>query len=364
MPPVTVMIKPVSGACNMHCDYCFYADEMKHRGSAVYPAMTKEILEMTVRRSMAYADGEITFVFQGGEPTLAGVDFYRSFNQFLNMYNTRALHIHKSIQTNGYEMSDEMISLLAENHFLVGISLDGTQDTHDCFRKNNHGQGTYRQIKKNIIRLERANIEYNILCVLNRCVAENAEDVLKELWAFRYLQFIPCMDGLDGESASFTLTNEAYARFLEASFQRYEQAFQRGEPVSIRQFDNWIRILLGFPPENCAMRGRCSVNFLIESNGDVYPCDFYALDQWKLGNVHEQSFRQMLRTPVSADFVNGSVIIPACCQSCRWYPLCRNGCRRERDPQTGVFRLCDGTRLFLEKNVERLQKIAYSIRRK
>ena len=170
------------------------------------------------------------------------------------------------------------------------------------------------------------------------------------------------MDGLDGQTESFSLSNEAYAAFLKTAFAYYEKSYERKKPVSIRQFDNWIGLLLGYPPENCAMRGQCTVSFLIESNGDVYPCDFYALDEWRLGNVKEHSFRQILRNPLAHAFCEISLPVPDQCRSCRWYPLCRNGCRRERDAQTGLYRLCEGTRLFLDECGERLNKLAAQIR--
>lgn len=358
MPPVTVMIKPVSGACNMRCHYCFYADEMRNRSTAVYPAMDEETLEAVVRRTMAYADVQATFTFQGGEPTLAGIAFYEHLLKLQKKYNPRGIVVNNAIQTNGLDLSDSMIELFAKNHFLVGVSLDGNQQTHDLFRKDAAGNGTYHTIRRNIKRLEAAGVDFNILCVVNQAVAEHTDEVLQSFAEYPFLQFIPCMDDMDGKQGVHSLSNEAYAYFLKKSFDVYEQSHREGKRLSIRQFDNWIAMLLGMPPESCAMRGQCTCGFLIESNGDVYPCDFYALDEWRLGNVKEHSFRQMLRNPLAHSFCNASLPIPDDCQQCRWYNLCRNGCRRERDPQTGLYRLCSGTRSFLDECGERMIRMA------
>jgi len=357
MPPLTVMVKPVSGACNMRCRYCFYADEMARRGESIYPAMTGDMLETLVRRVMVYADEQVTFAFQGGEPTLAGVDFFRILLRLQRQYNSRGLTVMNAVQTNGLDLSDELIALFAEHHFLLGVSLDGCQAAHDGLRLDREGRGTFDRVKATIRRLEKAGVSYNILCVVNGQVAARAEETLDALRGFEYLQFIPCMDDMDGTSHPHSLTNEAYGAFLQAAFERYDRAFRRGERLSIRNFDNLVTMLMGYPPENCAMRGACSVNFLVESNGDVYPCDFYALDEWKLGNLKEKSLRQLARSEIGVRFVEASFPIPDACRTCAMYPLCRNGCRRERGAD-GRYRFCDATRGFLEKNLPRLQAMA------
>ena len=361
MPPVTVMIKPVSGLCNMRCRYCFYTDEMKRRDTAIHPVMTNETLEAAVRRTMAYADGSATFVFQGGEPTLAGIAFYETLIKLQRKYNPRGLQISNAIQTNGLALTDELIAFLANNHFLVGVSLDGTRETHDLFRKDAAGQNTFDRVHQTVERLSKAGVQYNVLCVVDKAVAENQESVLKELSQYPFVQFIPCMDDLDGTSNDYSLSNQAYAAFLKCSFSLYESRYLQGKPISMRHLDNWLGILLGYPPENCATTGRCALQFVIESNGDVYPCDFYALDEWRLGNVHTHSFRQLCRSPVAETFCACSLEVPYACRECRWYPLCRNGCKRERNPETGLFRLCDGTKQFFDEYGDRMKKLAQTV---
>ena len=362
MPPITVMIKPVSGACNMRCRYCFYADEMNNRGTDIYPAMDDETLETLVRRVMRYADKQATFVFQGGEPTLAGVGFYQKLLALQKKYRRADVTICNSLQTNGYHLTDEMIDLFARNRFLLGVSLDGCEMTHDLLRKDARGEGTFSRVLENIRRLQKANVEFNILCVVNNAVAEHADAVLDRLCAFDYLQFIPCLDNLDGTTQPHSLTAEAYSAFLEKAFARYQKAFMTKRRLSIRTFDNWVAMLLGMPPENCAMRGVCSPGFLVESTGDVYPCDFYALDEWKLGNIREHSLRQLHRTPQAKTFEEVSLPVPDRCRSCPWYALCRNGCRRERDPQTGLYRFCSCMEAFFSAHMDELKLLASAVR--
>ena len=145
MPAVSIMVKPVSGACNMNCRYCFYSDVMARRETAIYPKMSIEALEVLVRRAFRYADGPVSFSFQGGEPTLAGPEFYDALVRFERMYNTRGLPVHNAVQTNGYALSDEMIDLFAREHFFLGVSLDGDAVAHDGMRPDRAGAPAHRK---------------------------------------------------------------------------------------------------------------------------------------------------------------------------------------------------------------------------
>ena len=361
MPPVTVMVKPVSGACNMRCRYCFYADEMARRAHAVLPAMTLDMLETLVRRVMVYAEGEANFVFQGGEPTLAGVDFYRHLVRLQRQYSRPTVRISNAIQTNGLALSGEMIAFLAEQRFLVGVSLDGCAAVHDSMRRDTAGQGTFRRVCGNVRRLREAGAEVNILCVVNGETAAHAREVLDALEPLGYLQLIPCLDGLDGTPGPSPLTDEAYGAFLQVAFDRYERAFRQGRLLSIRYFDNLLGMLLGIPPESCSMQGICQAGFVVESTGDVYPCDFYALDAWRMGNLQDMSLRQLARSAAGERFRREAAPVPEACRVCASYDLCRNGCRRERDPLTGQYRFCAGMRAFLLGNRDRMEAMARAL---
>ena len=357
------MIKPVSGACNMRCRYCFYADEMKRREVAISPRMSDALLDVTVRRVIRSADSAAHFLFQGGEPTLIGLPFFERLVQLEQKYNTRALRITNAVQTNGYDLSDEMIAFFAKEHFLVGVSLDGTAQTHDLMRPDAAGRPTASVVRKTIERLREAGVSVNVLCVVNGEVARRPSEVFDALAPYEYIQFIPCLDGLDGQTRDYSLSGKAYLTFLKETFDRYHQAYTEGRPVSIRNFDNWIAMLMGMPPENCAMVGRCGPSLVIESDGSVYPCDFYALDAWKLGSISDDSLRRMLTGEREQAFLAESLPVPAACRACRWYSLCRNGCKRERVPETGLNRWCSVHTAFFEYAYPRMREMAEALQK-
>ena len=360
MPPLTVMIKPVSGACNMRCAYCFYADETAHREAGCCPPMAFEALERVIRRTMLFAEQRATFVFQGGEPTLAGLSYFEQVVRLQRQNNPRQIAVNNVVQTNGLILQDALIDFFVRERFLIGVSVDGCREIHDQNRLDAKGKPTYDRVMDNIQRLKDAGAAYNILCVLTDEVARRADAVLDALIPHRYLQFIPCMDPIDGASAP-ALTADAYARFLARSFERYEALFFAGPPLSIRFFDNLVNMLCGHAPESCAMCGHCGLAPVIESDGSVYPCDFYALDEWKLGNILEMPLRRILSGPKALQFVARSMDVPEECRQCLWYSLCRNGCYRERDGQTHQSCHCDAMRRFFSAYLPRLERIAQAV---
>ncbi len=365
MPALTTMIKPVSSACNMRCRYCFYADVARRRERACMGRMTDETLETLVRRAMRYAEGGVSFAFQGGEPTLAGEDFFRKLVEYEKRYNTRGLKVSNAVQSNGYDISDELMELFAVEDFLVGISLDGIEATHDALRIDAAGQGTYGRICATISRLEEKKVSFNILCVVNEYVARRPQEVFGSLSKYGYLQFIPCLDDLDGDRRDYSLTSESYTHFLKKTFDLYYDAYMRGRPVSVRNFDNYIGILLGQQPENCGMCGRCGQYYLIEADGSVYPCDFYVLDELRMGNINDASFFSLEKSPVGAEFRNASFHVDEKCRACKWYFLCRGGCRRDREPfvdgRPGLNKWCACFQALFEYAYPRMTEIAKRI---
>lgn len=368
MPPLNLMIKPVSGHCDMRCKYCFYADVSKNRATRFYQKMSLETLETLVRRALAYAEGSCDFAFQGGEPTLAGIDFYRALVAFQEKYNTRGLEIHNSIQTNGFHMTEELAEFFASRGFLVGVSLDGAKASHDLMRLDENGRGTYDRVLAGIKTLKEAGADVNILCVVNRYVAETPEETFAALKDFSYIQYIACLDDFGGAQTEHSLTPEAYGRFLVKSLELYERAFFAGQYVSIRNFDNYVGILLGRRPENCAMCGQCGVYYLIEGDGGVYPCDFYVIDPYRMGNINDQSFFKLEKSPVAAAFRAASAYVSEPCKACKYFYLCRGGCRRDREPfeagRPALNHWCEGYKTFFEAAEPRLSKIARAVRAK
>ncbi len=366
MPPLSMMIKPASSACNMRCSYCFYADVTNHRDIVSYGVMKPEVMRRLIRRAFTYADQAISFAFQGGEPTLAGLEFFRSFVENVRQCNGRGLQVNYALQTNGTTLDDAFCSFLAEHHFLTGVSLDGTPEVHNAHRLDAAGNGTYDRVMHGIDLLKKHGADYNILCVVTSRTVQSAEVCWEHLRQHRYLQFIPCIQDFDAGPEQEPLTAEEYGRFLILTFDLYEKAIRQGRPVSERRFDNYMAMLLGQMPELCGMSGVCGMYFLVEADGSVYPCDFYALDDWKMGNVFTDTLKKMESSPASLSFRNASLALPEACPGCRWVQLCRGGCRRDREPflstgAPGTNRFCESYRMFFDACYPRMRALAQDI---
>ena len=184
MPPLTLLIKPASGSCNLCCRYCFYADEAKKRTRTSFGRMTDHIMHTLVDKAMDYAEGECTFAFQGGEPTLMGLGFYQNTAAYIRSNsNFKRLRIHYSFQTNGILLDDTWAEWFAQNRVLVGISLDGPKDIHDRYRLDQAGKGTFHRVMGAIRLLEKHRVDYNILSVVTGTAARNSQQIYALLLA-------------------------------------------------------------------------------------------------------------------------------------------------------------------------------------
>ncbi len=366
MPPINILIKPASSACNLACSYCFYKDVAKNREHGFEGMLSLEMMEKVIASGMEYAEYVCSFAFQGGEPTLAGLNFYRKVLEIQKRYQKPGVEIRNSIQTNGTLIDDGWARFLAENHFLVGLSLDGPAEIHNLNRVDTMQRGSFNTVMKTVRLFRKYQANFNILCVLTGRTSRSVEKIfrfyLKE--GFRWLQFIPCLDPLQqsGKQQIWSLTEEDYAFFLVKIFDLWYAEFQKENYISIRHLDNWLSILLGEPPEACNMTGQCSIQYVIEGNGAVYPCDFYVLDEWNLGTVGGQPFAEMIKGQKAKDFIAVSRNVPEDCRICRWYPLCRNGCRRERD-QNGLSIHCRAIKSFFDARFPQLQEAAEKVMR-
>lgn len=366
MPPLSLLIKPASGSCNMRCKYCFYADETQNRETALLGRMTAETLHTLVDKALAYGDGECTFAFQGGEPTLVGLDFFRDLTDYVARHpNPKRIRVHYAFQTNGYALDEAWAAWFAENHVLVGVSLDGPKEVHDRYRVDAAGKGTYNRVIASIRLLEKHHVDYNILTVVTAANARRARqlyDYFKKN-GYRYQQYIECLDPI-GEvpgGHDYSLTPERYEVFLKALFDAWYLDMKAGRYVYNRYFENLMMIFAGQGPESCNMRGVCGAQWVIEADGSAYPCDFYALDEWRLGNINTESFEAMEQKRADLGFIQWSTQVAEECRSCKWYALCRNGCRRNREPitadSTGRNYFCSAYQHFFEYAFPRLQEI-------
>lgn len=366
MPALSLLIKPASGNCNMRCRYCFYADELDNREIRSYGKMSVDTMHTIVNKAMEYGDYECTIAFQGGEPTLAGLDFYRDLVAYVTAHeNPKKLKIHYALQTNGYLINEEWAAFLGENHFLVGVSLDGLKEIHDRYRLDAAGKGTYQRVISAIRLLEKHQVEYNILTVVTAATARNGQKIYNYFKKnhFGYQQYIECLDPIGEEPGQheYSLTPEKYGEFLKSMFDAWYLDMRSGTYVYNRYFENLMMIMAGQQPESCNMRGVCGKQWVFEADGSVYPCDFYALDQWRLGNIQENSFEEMDEKRDGLGFIQWSMRQQEDCQKCRWFGLCRNGCRRNREPVTAEHinrnYFCKSYQMFFEYAYPRLEEI-------
>ena len=367
MRPVHVLMKPSSGNCNMRCDYCFYYDTMEKRERASFGYMSIETLEKVIQKTLSSAVGSYSITFQGGEPTLSGLAFYKKVVEFEKKYNINRVPIYNAIQTNGYHLTEEWADFFKENDFLVGVSLDGKQRFHDRFRKNIKGEGTFERVMDNIHLLERKGVDFNILSVVNGKTAlhirKNYEFYKKN--HLNYLQFIACLDPLGEENGQqeFSLTPESYGRFLIELFDLWYADLLEGKQPYIRQFENYIAILLGQMPESCDMRGVYSLQYVVEADGSVYPCDFYVLDPYYLGNLVENTMEEIDQKRTEMGYLEQSLLRAESCETCKYKGICRGGCRRSRDEESHQQYFCKSYQMFFDACLPQMIQIAERIRR-
>ena len=337
---LSILIKPASGMCNMRCKYCFYRDEAENREVFSFGKMSFSTAENLIKKALELADGDsIAFAFQGGEPLLAGIDYFRDFTEAVNRLNTKNSPIYYSIQTNGTLVDDEWARFFFQNRFLVGLSLDG-DFAGNKFRVGDNDNNEYYKITRAAKKLAKNKVEFNILIVLTGYCAENIDRIYSYFRSngYRYLQFIPClrpMDDTERTPNELFMTSDQYAHFLIHAFNRYVKDFARGEYVSIRQFDNLVRMYNGENAEQCGLMGHCTHQLVIEGNGNIYPCDFYCTDEYLLGNVNDDTpLDSIVNSDKAKAFIAESLVIPERCKNCVYYKLCRGGgCKRERQSE-------------------------------
>lgn len=356
--PLYLLIKPASSLCNLQCRYCFYCDVAENRSTSSYGIMRPNITEQLLQQTFAYATGPVTFSFQGGEPTLAGLDYFLDFCAQISHLNTKKLPVSFSMQTNGILLDDRWCSFLHEHHFLTGISLDGTAKLHNENRIDGAGNGTFTTVRDSIRRLKAHGVDFNILCVVTDEIARHGAEVYRYFRSqhFSFMQFIPQIP--DFNSNMKTLTAVRYGQFLNTVFDFYYDDFCHGQYNSVRLFDNFVRLAAGKMPECCGMDGQCHTQLVVEADGSVYPCDFYVLDTWRLGNICTDSLEAMLFGDTARSFLLSGGGIPSTCRACPYVILCRGGCRRHREPENITNRYCDAYKIFFKKNMERIYNLA------
>lgn len=369
MPPISVLIKPSSGNCNMKCDYCFYCDEMENRIQSSYGFMTEETLKNIIRKTMLRAEGAILYAFQGGEPLLRGIDFFERLIELQNKYNKNHIRVNNVLQTNGYLLNNEWCRFFKKNGFLIGVSVDGTKAIHDGYRHTKAGADTYDTIVNHIKRMEQYDVDYNILTVVTKEVAENIKDIYYDYKTrgWHYQQYIECLDPLGTERGkeAYSLQPEVFGRFMTELFNLWYKDWRKGKQPYIRKFENYVAIMAGYIPESCEQRGCCGIQTVVEADGSAYPCDFFMMDAYLLGNFNKDRLPDMDKKREEIGFVERSKAVSSACRNCTYFYICRGGCQRNREWHTDEdgYRnyFCKGYKMFFDNCADRLLEIAKSL---
>ena len=356
MPALSVLMKPSSSLCNMSCDYCFYCDEAEKRTQSSYGFLSEQTLNNVIRKTMPRAEHMISYAYQGGEPTLRGLDFFKQAVAYQNQYNKNHVQVHNALQTNGYAIDEEWCRFFKENHFLVGLSVDGTKDIHDSMRHAKSGDGTFGRIARSASLMDKYGVDYNILTVVTPQIARHVKEVYEtyKKRGWNYQQYIACLDPLgEGHGRTpYSLTPAVYGQFLIDLFRLWHADLQKGCQPYIRQFENYVGLAAGYMAESCDQRGTCGIQTVVEADGSVYPCDFYMLDEYCLGNFNTDRLDAIDRRRGEISFIERSRKLDPSCGACPHYRLCRGGCQRNRDlvEGGGFYRnyFCEAYRMFFE----------------
>lgn len=345
-----VMAKPSSSICNLDCSYCFYLEKDK-----LYPdrnnnwKMSEETLEVYIKQQILAQDvSEVVIAWQGGEPTLLGLDFYKKAVEIANQNNPNNKRIIHTFQTNGLLLDDQWCRFFKKHNFLIGISVDGPSEEHDKYRVNRSGKPTHLKIEKAIKCLRKHKVEFNTLTVVNDKNVTDPEKIYRYLKSIgsAHIQFIPLVErranqpdenGLyyvnpdhkfDAEIEHWSVTSEQFGDFLIKIFSIW--ITEDVGKVYIQMFEHTFSKWLGENSLICFFSEKCGNAFSLESNGDLYNCDHYVYPKHKLGNIHTTTIKKMSLSEKHLEFSNQKKDLSSNCQSCDYLFLCNGGCPKHR----------------------------------
>ncbi len=367
MKHISVMFKPASSLCNLRCRYCFYAEVSDSREIHSFGVMERKTAGRILKNVFSGLDpgDALHLAFQGGEPAIAGLDFFRDFVSEVRRLQGKTT-VTFALQTNGMLLDEDWCQFLRENQFLVGLSLDAMQDIHDMNRVDASGRGTYARVRAVRELLEKHGVDCNILTVLTNALARHPQKVWKWLCRedIRYVQFIPCLGEMDGSASRYSLTPERFASFYTQLFRLWSADFEKGHYRSIKLFDDLINLLADGSRNACGLTGQCMPQILVESDGSVYPCDFYALDEYRVGNLAQEPLEALYAKAKMTEFRARPTEKPALCRDCPYAPICGGGCPRMRREVCGTpeAKSC-GYQMFLQNTLDKMQLYALHERR-
>jgi len=370
LPAFHVMAKPTGARCNLACDYCFFLKKDR-----LYPEsdfrMSDETMEAYIRQTIeGHSVPEVTIAWQGGEPTLMGLDFFRRAVDEEKKHARPGLRIENSFQTNGILIDEDWCRFFHENNFLVGLSLDGPRELHDAYRHDKGGQPVFDKVERAARLMQKHGVEFNILCTVNAANSWRPLEVYRyvrdELGA-RYIQFIPIVER-DNETGSQegprltdrTVDSSQYGRFL---IEIFDEWVRRDVGIMfVPFFDAVLASYLFGQSSLCVLRPACGDALALEHNGDLYSCDHFVEPSYRLGNIGETPIAELASSERQQAFGRAkTVTLPRSCRVCAFLFTCHGECPKNRvlttpDGEPGLNWLCQGLRTFFE-HTERPMKI-------
>lgn len=370
----SILIKPAGPDCNMRCDYCFYLEKTKLFPNTRTHRMNEKILKRIIQQVMSHSEPEVSFAWQGGEPTLMGLDFFKKAVEFQQRFGKNQT-IGNGLQTNGILIDREWTRFLSKYKFLVGLSLDGPKHIHDKYRRMKGGKDSWKIVTDKARLLLDSGIAVNALTVINDYSVLYPEEIYSfhKSRGLNYMQFIPCVepDPLNpGKTSSLSTDPVNFGKFLVKLFDLWTNDFNANGPTtSIRFFESVFYNYGGLPAPDCTLRENCGIYIVVEHNGDVYSCDFFVDNNWKLGNImktdNSGGLRNMLNSPLQDIFGKRKSSVPHSCLECQWYDYCRGGCPKDRligHEDQKVNYLCPAYKIFFRHAHVRLKKMAVNWR--
>lgn len=349
----TFLIKPSSSKCNLNCAYCFYHKIAKERPEN-FGFMSQDLVDILLTKTFEEVIGSVNFIFQGGEPLLVGLEYYEYFVKKVETLNTKNIQVNYSLQTNGVNLDDRFADFFKDNNFLIGISLDGTKEIHNYYRDD-----SYDDVIKAIQTLKNHNVDFNILTVVTKNNVKKATDLYNFFKAqeFNFQQYIPYLEVSDHINHEFQPDPIEYGEFLVELFDLWHDDIYNNTPISISNFEDFIKNMLNLGGATCGLNGVCNLNLVVEANGNLYPCDFITSSKDCIGNIKDMSLNEIIQSSKVKDFLLAGRNHHINCQTCKYRFLCKGGCKAYKN-DNNMYYYCHSFKHLFSNRPTKLNDLA------